>query len=165
MVIQITILVVWITAILFFARRLNRAKAAEASPTIEFDDAHTATRWNARSVGLKMAASAGITVAVVFISVLWVSPSPGKSRAPLIVGSLIFSAVTGALAGYCLALKDLVQERRARGQRVHPVLREYFSAGVLSMILWIVTGFAAGIGGIVFYHAVLSPGVRPATEY
>jgi len=163
---QIILLVVWIAVILFALRKLNRAKAAESSARTVLADSRNATNWNARSVGLKMAGSALAAVAVVGIAFLWRRPSRGGVRAhwtpALIVGSLIFAAISGALIGYCLALRDLVAERRSRGQRVHPVLRAYFSSGFVSLILWSVTGFAAGIGGIVFYYSFLSPGVGPA---
>jgi hypothetical protein len=43
-----------------------------------------------------------------------------------------------------------------------PVLRAYFSGGLVSLSLWCVTLFAAEIGEIVFYYWFLSPGVGPA---
>lgn len=163
---QIILLVIWIGVILVVLRNLNRAKTAEAASRTLLADVPDATHWNARSVGLKIVGSALATVAVTGIAFLWGRPSRGGVRGRwtpgLVVGSLVFAAVSGALGGYCLALRDLVQERRLRGQHVPLVLRAYFSSGVVSLILWIITGFAAGIGGIVFYYAFLSPGVGPA---
>jgi hypothetical protein len=143
-------------------------EAAKAPWRVPFAEKPNGTHWNARSVGLKMAGGALVAAVLAGSSVLETTPPPGAApslRTPgLLVGQILFFAIAGALAGYCLALRDLVLERRLRGQRVHPVMRAYFSWGVVSLVLWCVTVFAAGIAGIVFYYSFLSPGVGPATR-
>src|SRR5262245_11871071 len=110
-----------------------------------------ASHWNARTVAIKMAGCAAIAAVVVGTSVLWTSAHGGEGDAhwtPLaMAGTVLFGAVCGALIGYCLALSDLVLQRRMMGQRVNPLLRAYFSAGLLSLLLWSVTLFAAGVRG------------------
>jgi len=113
-----------------------------------------------------MAGSAGIAVVAAIIALSSIIPPAGKARAgwtpALIAGFFLFMAMTGALIGYCLALRDLVLERRSKGQRVNPVLRAYFGWGLVSLILWSVTVFAAGFVGIVFYGIFLVQRVGPA---
>jgi hypothetical protein len=151
--------------VLFLWKTLG-GEAAKSSSTIPRADKPDATSWNVRSVSLKMAAGALIAAVLAGFSVLLVTAPRGGARSTLtpglLLGSVIFAAVPGALIAYCLALTDFVSERRASGHRVHPVLRAYFSGGLVSLSLWCVTLFAAGIGGIVFYYSFLSPGVGPA---
>ena len=164
--IQGAILGLCIAFVLLFLWKTLGGEAAKSSLIIPPADKPNPTRWNVRSVSLKMAAGAVVAAVGVGFSALLVAAPRGDARLPqtpgLLVGSVLFAAVTGALIGYFLALRDLVLERRSGGQRVHPVLRAYFSGGLVSLILWCVTGFAAGIGGIIFYYSFLSPGVGPA---
>ena len=81
----------------------------------------------------------------------------------MLIGSSLFTALAGALIGFCLALRDLVQERKSKGERVPWYLWIYFDLGIVSLLLWSVTLFAAGIAGIIFYYTFLSPGVGPAS--
>jgi hypothetical protein len=131
--------------------------------TAETPDAKT---WSVRSVGLKMAIGALVAPGVTLLGTLL---SRGKDgRAPssaFVLQSVIFAAIVGAIIGFFLALNDSVVERQARGQRVPFILRAYYGWGPVSLILWFVTIFAAGIVGIVFYYSFLSPGVGPATSY
>jgi len=158
----------WIVIILVFLQKLNRAKAAESASNTIRSGKPKPSQWNARSVGLKMGGSAGIAASVVVGSVFWVNRPGGGAKTPLtlaeLLGYFLFAAATGAIIGYVLALRDLILERQARGQRIHPVLRAYFSSGLVSVFLWSVTGFVAGIGGILFYYAFLSPGVGSAAH-
>ncbi len=123
------------------------------------------TQWNARFVGIKMLGCALIAVVIVSSAVYRTTLSHSKAQPAQTAGTLVFAAITGALIGYSLALRDFVKERQTRGLHVHPVLRAYFSPGIwgiASLCLWVVTLFAAGIGGIVFYYSFLSPGVGRA---
>jgi hypothetical protein len=112
-----------------------------------------------------MAACAAVTVAVVGTSILWVSAQDVKARSTTttaLVAWVLASAVTGALVGYCLALRERLLELRSKGQRVNPVLRAYLCSGYLSLTLWIGTAIVVAIGGIVVYGAILMDRVGPA---
>jgi hypothetical protein len=122
-----------------------------------------ASHWNIRTVVIKMTGCALIAAVLVAGSAMITSIERGDKAAralgaPALAAWVIFAALAGAVAGYCLALSDLVLQRRMMGQRVHPLLRAYFSAGIFSLILWSVTLFAVGLAGIVFYYSFLSPG-------
>jgi hypothetical protein len=152
--------------LLLFFRKLRGGMPA-ASPSVAAGKPRPApARWNARSVAIKMGGCALITLVIVGAAVLDTKPPPGRVRdartPPFIGGTLLFAAVTGAFVGYCLALRDLVDDRRRRGERVHLALRAYYGWGIASLILWFVTLFAVGIGGIIFYYSFLSPGVGRA---
>jgi hypothetical protein len=140
--------------------------ATDSSLITPPSDIASATQWNVRSIGIKMVGCALIAVVIVSYSVYLTKPPHGKApsgrTAAQLAGTLLFTAITGALIGYFLALRDYVLERRSRGLRVHPMLRAYFSWGIVSLLLWVVTLFAAGIGGIVLYYSFLSPGVGRA---
>jgi len=105
----------------------SQGEAFKASLIAPPADRPNATHWNARTVCLKMAGSAGIAVTITGAAVLFTIPPRGKAPSgwtpAQLAGWLLFAAITGALIGYCLALSDLVLERRLKGLRVHPVLR------------------------------------------
>jgi hypothetical protein len=155
-----------VAMLLLYFRKMRAAKAGESAAVAGGERSLAPTRWKGRSVAIKIGGCALITVLIVGFSVLVTRPPPGRMRdartAAFIGGTMLFAAVAGALIGYCLALRDLVDERKGRGERVHLVLRAYFAWGIGSLILWFVTLFAAGIGGIIFYYAFLSPGVGRA---
>jgi hypothetical protein len=122
-------------------------------------------QWKTQSDGFKMAVGAMVAVALVSFSELLVNlKTAGRSTfSPFaIAGSLFFAGVTGAAIGDALAIRDRVLDRLSRREHVNIVLRALFSSGVLSLLLWSVFLFAAGIGAIVLYHTFLSPGVTQA---
>lgn len=45
----------------------------------------------------------------------------------------------GTLAGFALVLKDVIERRVSDGERVHVLLRAYFTYGPKSVLLWFVT--------------------------
>ncbi len=164
--ILIVVLSVWIGVLVIYLRMMKNARAAELareSPAIEQT---VATQWNAHSISRRMAVSAFWTVAVVGLGFLWERPLQGRGRikwtAATLGGSLIISAMIGAMLGYLFVVRDLVAERRSKGQRVNLVLRAYFNSGFISLFLWILTGLVAAIAGIFVYGAVLVSRVRPA---
>jgi hypothetical protein len=150
-----------IEAVSLFLWIRYRRESAESSIRT-FSDKLNATKWSVRSVSLKMAGGALLAAFVTGGSVLSLEPPRGDARSPrtpgLLLGSVLFAAVTGALIGYLLAVRDLVLERRSSGQRVNPVMQAYFCWGVASLILWFITLFAVGIDAIAFYYSFLSPG-------
>ena len=164
--IQGTILGVVIALVLLFLWKTLRGDAAKFSPVAPRVDKTKATDWHVRSVSLKMAGGALVAAGIVGISALAVTAAPRDARSPrtygLLVGSVLFAAVTGAFLVYCLILRDLVMKRRSRGERVHLVLRAYFSWGFMSLIFWCVTVLAAGIGGLIVADAFMSPGAGRA---
>jgi hypothetical protein len=151
----------FVALVLLFLWKTLRGDAAKLSPVTPLVDKAKATDWNVRTASLKMAGGAIVAAGIVGFSALSVTAGPNKDGSPrtygLLVGSVLFAAVTGALIVYCLILRDLVAKRRVRGEHVHPVLRAYFCWGVASLILWCVTLFAAGIGGIILVAAFSSP--------
>ncbi len=164
--ILIVVLSVWIGILLIYVRMMKNARAAELareSPAIEQT---VATQWNARSISRRMAVSAFWTVAVVGLGFLWEPSLKGRTHikwtAATLGDSLIISAMIGAMLGYLFGVRDLVAERRSKGQRVNLVLRAYFNSGFVSLFLWIVTGFVVAIAGIIVYGAVLVSRVGPA---
>ena len=128
--IQIALTIVGIAVTIVLLRKLNRAKAAEDASRPLLLDTPNQNHWNAFSVGLKMAACAAMAAAVVGASILWVSAGDAKARSTTtttaLVAWLLASAMTGALIGYCLALRERLLELRSSGQRVNPVLRRIF---------------------------------------
>jgi hypothetical protein len=127
-------------------------------------DRAKATSWNTRSIGLKMAGGSLVALLCFGVAVLRQFRNQARSgwTSALLIGSFLFTALVGALIGFCLALRDHVRERKSKGERVHWVLRAYFDLGIVSLLLWSVMLFAAGIAGIVFYYSFLRPGVGPA---
>jgi hypothetical protein len=152
--------------VLLFLWKTLRGDAAKFSPVTPLVDKTKETDWNLRSTGLKMAGGALVAAGIVGFSALGVTAAPGEAGSPrtygLLVGSVLFAAVTGAFIVYCLILRDVVMKRRSRGERVHLVLRAYFSWGLVSLILWCVTVLAAGIGGLILADAFMSPGAGRA---
>jgi hypothetical protein len=164
--ILIVVLSVWIGILLMYLRMMKNARAAElAREGIAIEQA-VVTQWNARSICRRMALSGFWTAAVVGVGALWERSLQGRGRiqwTPMTLGgSLVISAVIGALLGYLFVVRDLVAERRSKGQRVNLVLRAYFNSGFISLFLWIGTGVIAAVGGIVVYGAVLVARVGPA---
>ena len=151
-----------IALVLLFLWKAFGGEAAKSSSITPLANKPNGTHWNIRSVSLKMAVGAVVAAGIVGFSALAVTAPRGDARSPrspgLLLGYVLFAAVTGALIGYFLALRDLVLERRSKGQRVHPVLRAYFCWGLFSVVLWCVTGFAAGIGGNRFHCRILESG-------
>jgi hypothetical protein len=155
-----------IFVVLIFSRWMNRAAAVERVLAGHSVEPPGDIRWTARSVGLKMAYGAASIVALIVVSYFGSRSPNAKGRVTVststIVASLVAAAVAGALIGFCVALRDFVSERIVHGLRVHPVLRAYYSWGLGSLLLWVVTGFVAAIGGIIVYGSLLMPRTGPS---
>jgi hypothetical protein len=130
-------------------------KAPAGAPPVSKTEA---TVWNFRSVLLRMAVGAVVTMLCVTGSVLWRrrdEDHPGV--APGYMGGLLtFAAVTGALIGFFLTVRDLVDERRAKGQRVPFVLSAYYERGLASAVLWVASSIIAALAAIICLQFVLS---------
>ena len=110
-----------------------------------------------RSVVIKVAAGALVAAFCSGLALLVLGHGPGD-----IAIGLLGAAAAGALIGGGLVMADVVAAHQSKRLRVHPVLRAYFGRGEVSVALWVVSLFAAGIAGIFLYYAYLSPGVGPA---
>jgi hypothetical protein len=161
-----TILGAFVALVLLFLWKTLRGDAAKFAPATPLVDKTKTTDWNVRSVSLKMAGGGLVAASAVGFSALAVTAAPNKDGSPrtygLLVGSVLFAGVTGAFLVYCLILRDLVMKRRARGERVHLLLRAYFASGLVSLILWCVTVLAAGIGALIVADAFMSSGAGRA---
>jgi hypothetical protein len=70
------------------------------------------------------------------------------------VGTVVGTALIGALAVILLLLKDVVQKRIQAGQRVSFLLRLSFGMGVTSLLLWAITAILVVLlaTALVFAH-------------
>ena len=102
-----------------------------------------------RSVWLKMVGCALVTVFVVLISMARMAARGARGielTGRAIVAAALVAAGIGALIGLTLALKDVVERRRAGGLPVNPVLRLYLGMRTVSLVVWF---FTALVGGLV----------------
>ena len=93
------------------------------------------------SVVTKMAVGAIVMtafVATVSIRVMVKTHGDDVTFDPIVAATIVISSASvGAILGAVLALKDRVQQRLAKGERISFILRLLFGSGSKSLTVWI----------------------------